>query len=91
MNVPIVPNMPVINVGKLETPYYLPATACKVIGGQPASSKLDDLQRQEMTKISIRPPMANASSIVSRGLETVGLNPNLNQKMVGYTGSYLMT
>lgn len=81
------PNMPVVNVGR-ETPFYLPATACKVISGQPASSKLDDEQVQQMTKIAIRPPMDNAFSIVSEGLDAVGLNPNLNQKIVSDTRTF---
>lgn len=83
--------MPVVNVGRLDSPFYLPATACMIIGGQPATSKIDEDQRQQMTKFSIRSPMDNALSIVSQGLETVGLNPNLNQKMVSCTKSYPMT
>ncbi|RYP01251.1 hypothetical protein DL764_006254 [Monosporascus ibericus] len=73
--------LPVVNVGSQKRPVYLPPEVCQVIGGQRASSKLDEEQRQMMTKFSIRLPKINAESIVSKGLETVGLNPNCNPKI----------
>ncbi|RYP69912.1 hypothetical protein DL771_005805 [Monosporascus sp. 5C6A] len=73
--------LPVVNVGSQTRPVYLPPEVCQVIGGQRASSKLDEEQRQKMTKFSIRLPKINAESIVNKGLETVGLNPNCNPKI----------
>lgn len=51
---------------------------CRVIPGQPASTKLDPRQTQNMIRFAVRPPGDNAKSIVTKGLPTAGLAKNTN-------------
>ena len=65
--------MPVVNVGNLEHPSYLPLDVCEVVpgqgfGGDPATS-----QRQAMIKVSCRKPPENYESITTDGLNIMGI------------------
>ncbi|KND91602.1 Protein argonaute 5, partial [Tolypocladium ophioglossoides CBS 100239] len=72
------PDLPVINVGTRENPTYLPPQVCYVIPGQPAKAKLDPTQTQNMIRFAVRGPAQNATSIVTKGLQTAGLSPSTN-------------
>ncbi|POR34324.1 Protein argonaute 5 [Tolypocladium paradoxum] len=72
------PDLPVINVGNRENPTYLPPQVCYVIPGQPAKAKLDPTQTQNMIRFAVRGPEQNATSIVTKGLQTAGLSPSTN-------------
>ncbi|PNY23392.1 Protein argonaute 5, partial [Tolypocladium capitatum] len=72
------PDLPVVNVGNRENTTYLPAQVCYVIPGQPAKTKLDPAQTQNMIRFAVRGPAQNATSIVTKGLQTAGLSPGTN-------------
>ncbi|KAF2105445.1 putative RNA interference and gene silencing protein [Lophiotrema nucula] len=72
------PELPLINCGNRENPMYLPAEVCVVFPGQPAKSKLDGPQTQQMIRHAVRKPWENAASIVGEGIQTVGLDENSN-------------
>lgn len=76
------PNLPVVNVGNGENPSYLPAEVCVVMPGQNSQSKLDPGQTQQMIRFAVRKPWENANSITQDGLQTVGLLPQTNVKLV---------
>jgi len=61
---------------------YLPAEVCIVLPGQPAKSKLDGSQTQQMIRHAVRKPWENAASIVGEGIQTVGLDENTNVLLV---------
>jgi eukaryotic translation initiation factor 2C len=77
------PDLPVINVGNRENPTYLPPQVCYVIPGQPAKTKLDPTQTQNMIRFAVRGPAQNATSIVTKGLQTAGLSASTNPLLVG--------
>ncbi|KAI9044769.1 putative RNA interference and gene silencing protein (Qde2) [Aspergillus affinis] len=68
-------NMPVINVGTVENPSYLPVEACEVEPGQPANSKLTPNQTRNMLKFAVRTPVDNAESIANLGNRVLALSP----------------
>ena len=74
-NVKVNPQLPVINIGNRANPSYLPADVCVVLPGQPADAKLTPDQTSKMITFAVRPPKANATSIVGRGLASLGLDP----------------
>lgn len=74
--------MPVVNVGSIAKPLYLPVEVCEVEAGQPATAKLSPNQTREMLKFAVRSPAQNASSIVTKGLETLGLGEPVNATLV---------
>jgi eukaryotic translation initiation factor 2C len=76
------PNIPVINVGNLDHPMYLPAEVCSVVAGQSFKSGLEPRQTQNMIAYAVRRPWENANSITNDGLSTVGLISPGNQTMV---------
>lgn len=76
------PKLPVINVGNRDHPTYLPVQVCHVLPGQPSNSHVDPTQAQQMIKFAVRRPMENATFIVSRGLQTAGLSPEVNPMLV---------
>ncbi|KAI1466141.1 eukaryotic translation initiation factor 2C 2 [Daldinia caldariorum] len=78
------PNLPVVNVGNRENPSYLPAQVCYVIQGQPAKTKLDPSETQNMIRFAVRKPVDNALSIVKKGRQTAGLSPDTNPLLEKY-------
>ena len=68
-------NDPVLNIGTRERPVYVPSEQCRIVPGQPAGVKLTPAQTKEMTDFSIRPPSANAGTIISNGPALLGLSP----------------
>ena len=65
----------VLNVGTRERPTYVPPELCRILPGQPAGVKLTPGQTLAMTRFSIRPPVANANTIVQNGPKRLGLAP----------------
>ncbi|KAL4977719.1 ribonuclease H-like domain-containing protein [Aspergillus desertorum] len=80
-NIQVDPGMPVVNVGSIAKPSYLPVEVCEVVSGQPAKTKLSSNQTRQMLNFAVRSPAQNAQSIVTKGTETLGLldpaNPTL--------------
>ena len=84
--------LPVINVGSAGNPSYLPMQVCEVQPGQPARGQLSPMQTQLMIKFAVRKPAQNASSIVTSGIQLLGLegsNPYLvsDTPLPSYTNS----
>ncbi|KAK2752575.1 hypothetical protein FQN55_006688 [Onygenales sp. PD_40] len=77
------PRFPVVNVGTKETPNYLPAEVCQVLHGQPANSKINPVQTQNMIKFAVRTPAENARSITTSGANVLGVVPQLNAMLAG--------
>jgi hypothetical protein len=76
------PKLPVVNVGNLQNPSYLPAEVCVVEPGQPAPAKLNPRQTQGMIKFAVRKPSENAAYIVTNGPHVLGLSPKTNAVLV---------
>ncbi|MCJ1392530.1 hypothetical protein MMC18_005398 [Xylographa bjoerkii] len=74
-NLKVNPQLPVVNVGNKANPSYLPADVCMVLPGQPADAKLTPDQTANMITFAVRNPKANATSIVGRGLASLGFDP----------------
>ncbi|KAL4872284.1 hypothetical protein BDV12DRAFT_162657 [Aspergillus spectabilis] len=83
-NIQVDPSMPVVNVGTRDKPSYLPVEACRVEPGQPAKAKLTPNQTREMMKFAVRGPAQNAQSIVTKGVETLGLGNAANPTLVDF-------
>ncbi|MCJ1312052.1 hypothetical protein MMC25_005726 [Agyrium rufum] len=75
------PKYPVVNVGNKENPSYLPMEACEVLGGQNCRAKLNSDQTKNMIRFAVQRPTANANSISTDGLATIGLISVANSKM----------
>ncbi|KAI0399976.1 ribonuclease H-like domain-containing protein [Xylaria palmicola] len=73
--------LPVVNVGTLQRPSYLPAEVCDVLPGRPARVQLSLPQAQKMIRFAVRSPGDNATSITSRGLSNTGLSTNISSPL----------
>lgn len=62
-----------VNVGTRQNPTYLPAQVCEILPGQPANSKLDAGQTQQMIRFAVQRPQENMAAIAGDGRATVGL------------------
>ncbi|KAJ5504057.1 hypothetical protein N7463_006931 [Penicillium fimorum] len=67
-------DMPVVNVGTRERPVYLPMEVCEILPGQPYKPDPITSQRQNMIKFSCRWPPQNYDSIMSEGLDILGIS-----------------
>lgn len=65
---------PVVNVGSKERPIYLPAEVCVIVPGQPYHGDYVTVQRQNMIQFSCRRPPQNYQSIMTDGLDMMGIN-----------------
>ena len=83
------PDLPVVNVGNIDYPTYLPLQVCYILPGQPAKTKLDQTQTQHMIRFAVRRPVENATSIVTKGLQTAGLSPITNPQLASHASSPL--
>ncbi|KAL4883725.1 ribonuclease H-like domain-containing protein [Aspergillus karnatakaensis] len=83
-NMQVDPKMPVVNVGNRKEPSYLPVEVCRVEPGQPAKAKLTANQTREMMKFAVRGPAQNAQSIVTKGIETIGLGNPANPTLLDF-------
>ncbi|KAJ5374731.1 hypothetical protein N7517_006737 [Penicillium concentricum] len=82
-------NMPVVNVGTRENPIYLPMEVCEILPGQPYKPDPTTIQRQNMIKFSCRRPPQNYDSIMTEGLEIMGISGG-HTKTVGIKPSNQM-
>lgn len=73
---------PVVNVGSVDRPSYLPAEVCTVIPGQVIKRRLSPDQTQRLITFACRKPWENGDSIISDGKATLGLNPSANPFLV---------
>jgi hypothetical protein len=80
------PELPVLNIGSQQKPSYVPAEACLVLPGQPVNAMLKGAQTDAMRAQAVRPPGANAQSIVGAGPRTIGLVDPLNTTLVSGGG-----
>ncbi|KAL1394200.1 putative RNA interference and gene silencing protein [Phyllosticta capitalensis] len=78
------PSLPVVNVGTIDNPSYLPAEVGIVMPGQPSKSKLDPDQTQRMITAAVRRPYENAALIVNEGHQTVGLTQEENPQLARF-------
>ncbi|KAE8354848.1 ribonuclease H-like domain-containing protein [Aspergillus coremiiformis] len=78
------PDLPIINIGTRERPTYLLAQVFEILPGQIHNGKLSPIQTQDMIKFAVRPPFQNAISIVTRGIDTVGLNAETNRLLMRF-------
>ncbi|KAE8147341.1 ribonuclease H-like domain-containing protein [Aspergillus avenaceus] len=78
------PDLPVINIGSRARPSYVLAQVFAILPGQIHNGKLSPRQTQDMIKFAVRPPLQNISSIVTRGRDTVGLDPQRNSVLQLY-------
>jgi eukaryotic translation initiation factor 2C len=67
---------PVVNLGDLNKPIYVPSEVCVVLSGQPVSAMLSPQQTQAMIRNAVRKPAANAQSIITSGIKTLGFGTN---------------
>jgi eukaryotic translation initiation factor 2C len=74
--------MPVINVGTLQNPSYLPVDVCLVRPGQPYGTRLTPDQTQQMLRFAVRKPAQNARSIAIGGARVLGIQPPKNNVLV---------
>jgi eukaryotic translation initiation factor 2C len=72
LNVPAA--CPVVNVGSQKQPVYLPAEVCEVLPGQIFGGEPDPNMRSNMIKFSCRRPPQNYASIMSEGLDIMGIS-----------------
>ncbi|KAI1415502.1 Piwi-domain-containing protein [Hypoxylon sp. FL1857] len=73
--------VPVINVGTLQKPTYLPSDLCEVLIGQRARVGLNDRQMNVLAKASIRTPSKNKEDISPDGIRAIGLSHDANPMM----------
>lgn len=74
--------LPLVNVGNLQNPTYMPAEVCEVVPGQSSNAKLSPNQTAQMIKFAVRQPALNAESIVTNGTQVIGVTPQLNSCLV---------
>ncbi|OQE42916.1 hypothetical protein PENCOP_c003G05851 [Penicillium coprophilum] len=82
-------DMPVVNVGTRERPVYLPMEVCEVVPGQPYKPDPATILRQNMIKFSCRQPPQNYASIMSEGLDIMGISGD-HTKALGIKSSSQM-
>jgi eukaryotic translation initiation factor 2C len=63
-----------VNVGNQQNPVYLPAEVCEVLPGQVFGGEPDNNMRSAMIKFSCRRPPQNYASIMSEGLDIMGIS-----------------
>lgn len=78
------PSIPVVNVGTRQNPVYMPVDVCMVPPGQPVGSKLSSDQTSHMLRFAVmnRNPAENAQSIVTSGVNMLGLGQPHNETLV---------
>ncbi|KAJ6172607.1 Qde2 [Penicillium chermesinum] len=95
-NIDVDPKMPVINTGTRQNPIYLPVEVCEVQPGQTFGSKIGPMQTAAMLNFAVRgrKPGHNAQSIVTKGVDMLGLNESDNGTLASFgvkVGTSLIT
>lgn len=86
------PDYPVVNTGTRQKPSYLPVEACVVEPGQTFGSKIGPNQTAAMLLFAVRNRMPghNAQSIVTKGVDLLGLKEGPNGPLVrSFGGSHV--
>ncbi|KAK2767510.1 hypothetical protein FQN54_003667 [Arachnomyces sp. PD_36] len=86
-NIRVDNQLPVVNVGNLQNPVYLPVEVCEVVAGQSSNAKLNPNQTAQMIRFAVRKPADNAESIVTTGTEVIGVTPKLNPWLTNFNMS----
>ncbi|KAH0562949.1 hypothetical protein GP486_002482 [Trichoglossum hirsutum] len=84
------PNCPVVNVGTMERPCYLPPELCLVLPGQVINKRLHERQTREMMNSACKPPAKSASHIVEEGLRVVGVVEGHSESLVSLSSVSLV-
>ncbi|KAK3945563.1 ribonuclease H-like domain-containing protein [Diplogelasinospora grovesii] len=69
-------DLPLVNVGTVNRPMYIPAEQCSVLPGQLVKSKLTPGEQEDMIRFACRFPADNAQSIVTKGRALLALDGN---------------
>lgn len=83
------PDCPVVNVGTRERPCYLPPEFCQVLPGQ-IVKRLHEKQSKDMMLSACEPPANNATDIVQKGLEVVGIAGGHSDSLVSQSSISLV-
>ena len=70
--------LPVVNVGTVEKPSYLPAEVCQIGPCEPFRKELSPEQTKNMIRFAVRKPADNARSLVQEGVALLNLNQSAN-------------
>jgi len=68
-------DLPVVNIGSVKKPNWVPAELCEVEEGNAYRDKLSDRETASMIKVACNIPKVNAEDIVGRGFPLLGLGP----------------
>ncbi|KAG7440908.1 argonaute-like protein [Guyanagaster necrorhizus] len=68
-------DLPVVNVGSVKRPIWLPAEICRIEAGNPYRGRLGDQEVAQMIRYACNPPRVNAEFIVDEGFKKLSLSP----------------
>ncbi|KAK0486559.1 argonaute-like protein [Armillaria novae-zelandiae] len=68
-------DLPVINVGSIKRPVWLPAEICTIEPGNPYRGRLGPQEVAQMIRFACNPPRVNAEFIVDEGFKKLSLSP----------------
>ncbi|KAK0452977.1 argonaute-like protein [Desarmillaria tabescens] len=68
-------DLPVVNVGSIKKPTWLPAELCTIEAGNPYRGRLGEQKVAQMIRYACNPPCAHAELIVGEGFKNLSLSP----------------
>ncbi|KAK0187297.1 argonaute-like protein [Armillaria mellea] len=68
-------DLPVVNVGSIKKPTWLPAEICTIEPGNALRGRLSDQEVAQMIRVACNPPRVNAEFIVGEGFQRLSLSP----------------
>ncbi|KAK0452966.1 argonaute-like protein [Desarmillaria tabescens] len=68
-------DLPVVNVGSIKKPTWLPAELCTIEAGNPYRGRLGEQEVSQMIRLACNPPRVNAEFIVDEGFQRLSLSP----------------
>ncbi|KAF6840259.1 RNA interference and gene silencing protein [Colletotrichum plurivorum] len=74
------PTMPLVNIGTPARPRLVPAEECTIVAGQAVRSKLTGEETSMMLDFACRSPFANAVSLTSDSIRSLGLEEPILDK-----------
>lgn len=77
-NIATNPRYPVVNVGSVQDPIYLPVEVCRIGPCEPFKGELLPDQTKEMINFAVRKPAQNAQSIVNEGVAILNIDQSTN-------------
>lgn len=78
------PEAPLVNYGTRDSPMWIPAELCTVIGGQLARRLLLGDQTRHMIEFAARRPFQNADSIMTNGIQVTKVSPGSNSHLTQF-------